>query len=207
MTPLVWAYCSDKKRAFELGCSLTALNPNLALVTPMIGGSMINYAYDDGPTGQGLVLKHHGDPNRVAGIWKQTPLFDAVDCKSTKNVKLLVAAGADIDHQDSTGTTPLIATPYGKYEIILSLGTRRRLQVEDDLPASNEDFASRLWDVPDESSPELQWYNKIVDFLEQRKVRFRGRIEACCGRIPRSGRRVEGIRGQAGRSKAGKTDQ
>jgi hypothetical protein len=172
MTPLLWAFCKGRKRAFER-LLIKGADPNLAMQGPLIGGSVLNYAArDDDSDWLKFVLKHRGNPNLADDFWHKTPLVHAVDCRDTTNVKLLVAAGADINHRDSNGATPLISVPGDNYEMaycLLELGADYKLKTT---AAIKEDFAWRLWNMPPEGSVERKWYNKIVDFLEKRKFDF-----------------------------------
>ncbi|MGE0536691.1 MAG: ankyrin repeat domain-containing protein [Pirellulales bacterium] len=132
MTPLLQSLLSGNeaiyKRLLEKGA-----NPN---VCNKVGQCVMNEAADrDGPWLE-MALKHGGDPNALNNgnpyFPNSTPLFYAISPPShlgfkfqtwqIHNVELLISAGANINHQDLGGTTPLLrAAESGGYEIVVKL--------------------------------------------------------------------------------------
>ncbi|GAB4161298.1 MAG: hypothetical protein Tsb009_38590 [Planctomycetaceae bacterium] len=60
-----------------------------------------------------MVLKHKGNPNLVNSAndiiyGGRTPLFDAIRSRNSRNVALLIKAGANPNHKDKDGLTPLM---------------------------------------------------------------------------------------------------
>ena len=80
-----------------------------------------------------MALKHGGDPNALnmgnRYSPNSTPLFYAlyhkhlyIESGRVRKVELLISAGANINHQDAEGGTPLRrAAESGAYEIVLRL--------------------------------------------------------------------------------------
>ena len=79
-----------------------------------------------------ILLKHGANPNLVqpkiggddtvdysAGM---TPVFQAIDSGSMKNIDLLINAGADVNHQDNFGNTPMMhAVRRRRFDVVLRL--------------------------------------------------------------------------------------
>lgn len=110
VTPLLFAIERKKKAAFKRLLEHGA-DPN---IQDEVGDSPMSAAAGDAESSEWLelVLKHKGNPNLVdpKGVFAfedgRTPLFMAIDALNLRNIDLLLAAGANLDHQDKGGKTP-----------------------------------------------------------------------------------------------------
>jgi len=129
MTPLLQALLSGNEPLYKQLLARGA-NPNVCTTR---GQCVMNVAADrDGPWLE-LALKHGGDPNALnvgnPHAPNSTPLFYAMhhehfDIESwhVRNVDLLIKAGANVNHQDSGGRSPLLeAARTGSYESVVHL--------------------------------------------------------------------------------------
>ncbi len=128
-----------------------------------------------------ILLQRGANPNRVQPKWGdqitvdynagQTPIFSAVCNGAVHNIDLLVKAGADINHQDNFGRTPLIDAAYHmKFNVVLhllELGADYRIRTNRD-----EDLASEMFFVepPHGWRPQHTEVHKILAFLEKKGV-------------------------------------
>ncbi|RME28189.1 MAG: hypothetical protein D6806_03330 [Deltaproteobacteria bacterium] len=137
MTPLLWAFPGGEevfRRILEHGA-----DPNVKLtekiypfyawdsVTFLAAGPSPSHAciFHDIPMDNylELVLEHGGDP-QIENGYGRTPLFSAVTAfeNSEKRIRLLLEAGADINHQDRFGDTPaMFAERHRRYDSLLVL--------------------------------------------------------------------------------------
>ena len=125
-----------------------------------------------------MLLKHHANVNHVrrgernvidfnAGA---TPLFDAIAASNMKNLDLLIRAGADVNHRNSVGNTPMIhAVQYGggSFQIVcrlLEAGADHRIQ-----NTSGQDiaFVTLRWSG-DPKSEQGQWREKVLALLAKK---------------------------------------
>ena len=126
MTPLIWAMQANNKAGFvrllARGGKVDYLVPRRESTTlpAPVSRSLIGIAAANPTDSEWLLilLKQSANPNLVypkignddvtdlgAGM---TPLFNAVQSGRTENVDLLLRYGAQINHQDNGGVTPLI---------------------------------------------------------------------------------------------------
>jgi ankyrin repeat protein len=126
MTPLIWAMQANNKAGFvrllARGAKVDYLVPRRESTTlpAPVSRSLIGIAAANPTDSEWLLilLKQSANPNLVypkignddvtdlgAGM---TPLFNAVQSGRTENVDLLLRYGAQINHQDNGGVTPLI---------------------------------------------------------------------------------------------------
>ncbi len=74
------------------------------------------------PAIQKLLLEHGANPNQVINANNDTPIFQAISQNKIASIMLLIQAGADLNHENSTGTTPfIIAIEYGMIEICMKM--------------------------------------------------------------------------------------
>jgi hypothetical protein len=121
MTPLLWAFPMGEevfRRVLEHGA-----DPNIQLTEEMLpglkpgdsvtsaaayaGGALTGFFYDISMDNYlKLVLKHGGNPH-LENALGETPLFKAVHGvgNSSERIRLLLDAGADINHRDTGGCT------------------------------------------------------------------------------------------------------
>jgi len=125
-----------------------------------------------------MVLEHGGDPNLVDPIdtidsYKNTtPLFRAIDSRNLRNVKLLVNAGANVDHQNIRLETPAMeATGYRWYRAVYLL-----LETGSDWRVKNKNgqdlaFFCFMNGPPNKDFREdYEYYFKVLDFLRDKGV-------------------------------------
>ena len=164
---------TDKKRFTLLGIAILTRNKNAALLLLKHGanpnpvgagdvgpaGLAIRYARDKNDTFfLEMLLKHGADPNVL--------IDDAITINSLPMVKLLVAAGADVNARDSRGDTYLLpALSANAYDIVYYLlGKGVNPKINDEqltliLEFVNDDLAYQP--PPDDCRP------KVIDWLKQ----------------------------------------
>lgn len=179
MTPLLQSLLSGNEPLYKQLLARGA-NPNVCTTK---GQCVMNEAADrDGPWLE-LALNHGGDPNTLNSgnpfYPNRTPLFYAIshehlDIESwhARNVDLLIKAGANVNHQDSRGQSPLLrAARTGGYESVVLL-----LQAGADptLPEKNglntvDWYVERTEDMvlSDEQKP---WFQKSREMLIERRL-------------------------------------
>jgi ankyrin repeat protein len=135
MTPLMWAFPDNKlerfKRLLELGA-----DPNVIFQSDLNtrgnlgrGESITHMACETRFPGYfEAVFAHGGDPNLIKnGIIKlRTPLFSVISGggpNKKAQIQILIDKGADLNHLDNAGTTPVgMAVGWGgQYDIALML--------------------------------------------------------------------------------------
>ena len=174
-TPLFWAMANYKgfKKLLELGA-----DPNIVYGD---GNTVINMAVrlKDRRFLEAL-LEHGANPNlKIASIgkWKSfesTPIFHALS-QGKDRVDLLLNYGADINAQDSFGTTPVM-TAAGRAEFemaqyLLEMGAD--YQIKND---AGETLATRVADTVGKLRPRsdaAKWQVKVIEWLESRGVQVR----------------------------------
>lgn len=85
--------------------------------------SVINYAANaDNLEYLRLALKYGGDPNLVDQHYQKTVIFNAIRPGGEKHVDMLIKAGADLNFQTRTGSTPLhVAAGLNQYQLVYQL--------------------------------------------------------------------------------------
>jgi uncharacterized protein len=179
MTPLLQSLLSGNEPLFKQLLARGA-NPNVCTTR---GQCVMNEAADrDGPWLE-LALKNGGDPNalNVGNPFSpnSTPLHYAmhhehidIECWHVRNVDLLIKAGANVNHQDSYGQSPLLeAARTGSYEIVVHL-----LQAGADptLPEKNglntvDWYVERTEDMV-LSDAQKPWFQKSREMLIERDL-------------------------------------
>ena len=177
VTPLAWALMLERKNAFR-HLLQNGANPN-----HLVGKALpiIEIAAGDGKDFQWLqlCLEHGGDPNvvnQLNGIphGRQTPIYRAISSGQKKNVDLLIAAGADLEHRDYNGATPLLfGRAVGGHKVAYDL-----LKAGSDFRAKDNQEWDLICDVirwRPERSPDddaWEWRQKVLDFLEKHGADF-----------------------------------
>jgi ankyrin repeat protein len=123
-------------------------------------------------------LKHSGNPNLVNDgnpfVRGRTPIYYTISKGRVANAKLLIAAKADLNHKDATGSCPLLrAAQRGDYEIVfalLSAGAdfRQRDTADDDLVS----WVSRRNEGDFPKAEMRMWFLKTVDLLKEKGAKF-----------------------------------
>ena len=169
-TPLFWAMSNYKgfNKLLELGA-----DPNIVYGD---GNTVINMAVrmKDKRFLESL-LKHGGNPNLKTGDSSQeTPIFGALALGKGR-VNLLLSAGANIDAQNTFGTTPVMtAVGRGDFEIayyLLDQGADYKIKNK-----AGETLVERVSDkigAMRAGSDAAKWQARVIDWLESRGVQVR----------------------------------
>jgi len=127
MTPLFWALAKQNVDGFRFLLEQGA-NPNAVVDLPRHfqdrqAGAMEMAAQLEDPAYLRSLLEHGGDPNTIVNrSWNMPLLYRAIMSRRPENVLLLLEFGADIDHRDNAGQTPLLkAINATMFEIALLL--------------------------------------------------------------------------------------
>jgi ankyrin repeat protein len=185
MTPLVWAMGGNSKAGFrrllergarpdyparDRGVGYNGPTPWLAI------GEAAGDAYDS--QWLEMLLANGANPNVVepksgecdrddrAGT---TPIFDAIDSGRVENVDLLIKAGADVNHQDNRGNSPLVhAASFvrARFRIVLRLleaGADWRIRNNE-----GENAAFRLAFFDDPQTDAGRDVRPVIELLEKR---------------------------------------
>jgi hypothetical protein len=165
LTPLYLAASSHSKKAYECLLELGA-DPNvqfqetgasaLALAAAMADSAFLSDA-----------LAHGGKPNQVNPTTGLTPIWRSMDEILPANVKILAAAGADVNFSDSNGDTPLMfAAGANRYDIDLIL-----LDAGADPRRRSKWGNSLLWYIhhnrADPQSKFYAWKEAVVERLQK----------------------------------------
>lgn len=169
-TPLFWAMANYKgfKKLLELGA-----NPNIVYGD---GNTVIQMSVrHKNSRFLEALLEHGANPNLEAGgTFENTPIFDALSQGKTR-VDLLLQAGADINHQNKFGTTPVMTVAgRGDFEMtyyLLEKGADYRIENE-----AGETLAKRVADkigAMRAESDAAKWQVRVIDWLEKQGVQVR----------------------------------
>jgi len=127
MTPLFWALAKQNIDGFRFLLEHGA-DPDIVVDLPedfqdRQAGAMEIAARLENPDYLRALLEHGGDPNLIVNRqWNIPVLYRAIMSRRPDNVLLLLEFGAQIDHQDISGQTPLIkATNARMFETALLL--------------------------------------------------------------------------------------
>jgi len=115
MCPLIWTMYVKNKAAFEWLLNHGA-DPNLNSGDRREGYVLFWAAVANDPDWLRILLAHKANPNLTheTGIGTtETPLLAAIDQYRLTNVKMLIAAGADVNYQQDGGVTPAISAAMG----------------------------------------------------------------------------------------------
>jgi len=167
-TPLFWPLYAHNKTGFQLllehGADPNARDQNG-------DGVMHLAAEDEDPDYLRLALAHRGDPNLrdTRGVFP-TPIFRAMRPLRNDNLKLLVAAGADINYRDVSAETPMVSAAdlshYDKVYILLMAGADYKLT-----DVWGKTIVRRIERSSfDEAADTGHWRDKVIDFLRQHGV-------------------------------------
>jgi ankyrin repeat protein len=182
MTALVWAILHQNKEGFQYLLEHGA-NPNLQ----MTESTLTDDGVTDGNSAMSLaamhediwylaqVLKHGGNPNLVNPVNGLTPIFEDI-MRSTRSssrlmhVKMLIAAGANLNFQEENGKTPLIiAARVSQYDIAYTM-----LEAGADPMIKNNWGQTILSEIKaihtDPMSEQYQWRAKVIDFLKAKGI-------------------------------------
>ena len=128
VTPVIWALLNHSKKGFEFLLQQGA-NPNLQiangrsnLVVKMgFGGdSAVSLAARQAdPWYLTTVIKYKGNVNLINPLQGYTPIFSSIQARQFQQTEILIAAGADLNFQDSNGNTPMMyAAMAARYDLV-----------------------------------------------------------------------------------------
>src|SRR5690625_4134018 len=113
MVPLFWALTKQNIDGFRFLLEQGA-DPNIVVNLPRHfqdrqAGAMEIAAQLENPAYLKALLEHGGDPNIIVHKGSDMPvLYRSIMSRRRDNVLLLIEFGADIDHRDNAGQTPVI---------------------------------------------------------------------------------------------------
>lgn len=127
MVPLFWALAKQSIVGFRFLLE-QGVDPNVVVdlsrhFQDQEAGAMEMATQLEDPAYLRALLEHGGDPNMIVNRrWNMPLLYRAIMSRRPENVLLLLEFGANINHQDNAGQTPLIkATNAAMFEIALLL--------------------------------------------------------------------------------------
>jgi len=171
MRPLFWAMAKDSPEGFAFLLENGA-DPNVVTEEDDARRKPLSVmglaAIAEKPDYLRYALMHGGDPDFSAGYGNRTILYQAILNRRFQNVQLLVEAGANINHQDIGGNTPLLQAVSGnKYDIALFLlkkGADPTIKTTwgSDVRSFIETFGERGLRP---GSPQHKYYLQVIDFL------------------------------------------
>lgn len=179
MRPLFWAISKRSVRGFEFLLENGA-DPNVRAFRDDREDSGLSLmevaAIAKDPDYLQLALKHGGDPDTkdvrygslIAG---GTIIYSAIMNHRSENVRLLIASGASIRHEDGSGYTPLmLAANINQYEIaymLLECGADPTIRTK-----WGADLASHMVRFGDRGIPrrgkQRAYYEKVIEELRDR---------------------------------------
>jgi ankyrin repeat protein len=119
-------------------------------------------------------LAHGGKPN-LENTGNQfypgkTPLFGALEERQTENVRLLIDAGADVNHRSKKSGQPLDVAMSRSFELVYVL-LERGVQYEagDFADSMNLSLRNNLSGVEEKDKV---WFHKTIEWLEKKGSRF-----------------------------------
>ena len=163
LTPIVLAAINHSKRAYK---SLLVLGADPNVQFQETGSSALSIAASIADSSYlELALAHGGKPNQVNPLTGLTPMWRSIEEILPVNVKLLAAAGADVNFPDGSGVTPLMfAAGANRYDIDLIL-----LDAGADPRRKNKWGNSLLWYIrhnrADPQSKFFEWKEEVVGRL------------------------------------------
>ena len=182
-SPLAWAMARQQKEAFkrllEHGADPSVRFAHFASVVHAAA------QVDKDSDWLRAVLEHGGNPNNPGfpllpgdnpvfdAIGKEeTPIFEAIESRRKESIELLINAGADIDHANATGVTPLIfAAQRNWFDTVYYL-----LQAGADYQKKTRNGLDLMYETINTSvDPDHElgrWREKVIDWLRDKGVSF-----------------------------------
>jgi hypothetical protein len=166
VTPLMWAL---KNKSFAGAEALLKAGADPNLYVPEFGAAAIQLmAGGNEPKMLALLLQYGGNPNDPGnGTLRDRPLWLAASQGRIDNVKMLIAAGAELNAHDEYGASIATATlGLAKFEVLAYLLEQG---FNHDLARIARGVARR--EVPDDSEAQ-QWKLKVIELLKARGVKI-----------------------------------
>jgi ankyrin repeat protein len=178
MTPLAWAFAKQNLAGYQHLLEKGA-DPNFKTKKTAWnndGHSVMQFAaMSENPEYLILALKHGGNPNAPDSLRGRTILYTSIDNRRGENIKILVKSGANLNHRDKAGFTPLMESVIqDKYDLaflLLSLGADPSIKT----PRGNHvgNFISMFADkspILSRDRKQREWCTKVVAELKQRRL-------------------------------------
>jgi ankyrin repeat protein len=176
LTLLMWALISENKASFKRLLEHGA-DPNLYIAGHYLAGfhTVTKATAGIGNSSEWLemALQHGGDPNLVTSITPkdtETPIFAAIESRRKQNLDLLIKAGADLNHQDHRGTTPMVYAAgmmyYDSAYYLLEAGADFRIMERNGFDVACEAVETTV----DPRSDLERWRQKLLNALNAKGV-------------------------------------
>jgi ankyrin repeat protein len=172
--PLTWALLKQKKTAFKWLLGKGA-NPNHLV---MGGVPLVDIAARNGEDSEWLelLLKYKADPNVAYGRDRHMALnsgiYYATGEGQKRNLELLIHAGADLNHLDDFGSTPmLIAMAHNRYDMacrLLEAGADYRIKDKRERDLAYYVITSKF----QPGTEGWPWREKLIDILAEKNADF-----------------------------------
>lgn len=164
-TPLLWAIMKSSKEGFIYLLQQGA-DPNL--ITTRYDGDQMSIMEEIATFRKTdylrLALENGASPDAPSSGGK-TILFRAITFSNLENVKALVEAGSNINHQDKGGRTPvLLAADMGKYSMVYYLLNNGADPLLETLSGYDLIRSIKLFGFTEEQS-DYQYYLKVLEKL------------------------------------------
>jgi len=180
MRPLFWAIGKNNVKGFRV-LLLNGADPNVTAYDSNSADRSLSLmglaAIAAEPAYLELALKHGGNPDGMVGYGNRTIIFESILNHRPENVHVLIDAGADINHLDSSGSTPIqAAADVNDFEIVYFL-----LKAGADLKIKNRwgnDLAALLGLFGargiERNSEQYKYYLKVLSEMENRGLMENG---------------------------------
>lgn len=184
MTALVWAFMKQNKEGYIYLLEKGA-NPNLQMMESTLtsdgvtdGSSAISLAaMHEDPWYLEITLKYGGNPNLVNPVKGVPPIFQCIQLLDhsrpqprLKQLKMLIAAGADLNARDKESFPPImmasILNRYDMVYIMLEAGADPTIKTK-----AGTTIVSTIKRIRTDPQSELyQWRAKVIDFLRAKGI-------------------------------------
>ncbi len=184
MTALIWVLLHQNKKGYQYLLEKGA-DPNLQMTESILtsdgltdGNSATSLsAMHEDPSYLELALKYGGDPNILNPVKGTQPIFQCIMLLDHRRpqprleqLKMLIAAGADLNARNKSDLTPLMyAVRMLRYDlalVLLQAGADPKPKTKWGTTVVYEIQESRL----DPKSPLNQWKIKTIEFLKEKGI-------------------------------------
>lgn len=176
MVPLFWALAKQNVDGFRFLLKQGA-DPNVVVDLPRHfqesrAGAMEMASQLEDPAYLRALLEHGGDPNTIVNeLWDIPLIYRAIMSRRLDNVRILLEAGAEINHRDKSNATPLIqAITARQFETALFLlRSGADPTIEANTGSSAVDFVRKYGERGiDTRTNDLAAYHEFVEELRER---------------------------------------
>jgi len=188
MTALIWTLLQQNKKGYQYLLENGA-DPNLQMAKSTLtsdgltdGNSAVSLAtMHEDPWYLMITLKHGGNPNIFNSVKGVTPIFQCIKFFEKKHprleqLKLLIAAGADLNALDKYGFTPIMqAVMFNRFDMVylmLESGADPTIKMK-----SGVSVATMIKDARIAPENELyQWRTKVINLLKTKEIDVEGAV-------------------------------